>query len=99
MCLNIREKKFDQTQAHCLLENRIKNESSSELFQILKIFKFRFLTSMMEKINTEKMKTIPRLYSFQIYFFSLVYPMGTLTLLRADFLTPIQLSVWSECYL
>ena len=29
----------------------------------------------------------------------IVYPMSTLTLLRADFLTPIQLSVRSECYL
>ena len=32
-------------------------------------------------------------------FFSILYPMSTLTLLRANFLTPIQLSVRSECYL
>ena len=37
--------------------------------------------------------------NYNLHFFPIVYPMSTLTLLRADFLTPIQLSIRSECYL
>ena len=55
-------------------------------------------TERLEQKSSKKVKFIDVVVFFLLNRV-LVYSMSTLTLLRADFLTPFQLSVRSECYL
>ena len=65
--------------------------------------KFDFAPLMLRLVSIERLSNYVDLFNVgvdSIFFLNgvIVYPMSTLTLFRADFLTPIQLSVRSECY-